>query len=136
MIQAARRVLRPLPALYVAALAWAAGAVAEQVLPLGLVARIVFVFTVAIALYALMVAFVVFVACGRFGIVRQPRWRRLAATIAVAGSFAWILVSAWHEGRTPLNVAAIAAAELTGVALYVSRRAVLAAARRRGDLDS
>src|SRR5438132_9773627 len=86
-----RRLLRQLPALYVAAFAWAATTIAARVLPIGLLATAVLVIAIVIALYALMVAFVVFVTCSRFGIVRRPGWRRQAATIAVGSSFAWIL---------------------------------------------
>src|SRR6266511_2865294 len=83
------------------------------------------------ALYVATAAFVVFLACGRWGIVRRASWRRRAATIAIASSFAWILASAWHDGRTTLNLFAIAAAQLAGVALYLGRRTALAAARGR-----
>jgi hypothetical protein len=128
-------VARRLPALYVAAVAWAAGTVASEVLPIGLLARVVLVIVVVIALYAGTTAFVVFLACGRFGVVRTPRWRRQAATIAVAASFVWILIGAWHEGRTALNLGAIGAAELAGAALYLARRSVFAAVRRRVDVE-
>ncbi len=133
--RALRRALRRLSTLYVTAFVWAASVAAAQLLPIGLIARVVLVITVVIALYALTAAFIVFVACGRFGIVRAERWRSQTATIAVIGSFAWILGSAWHEGRTPLNLTAIAAAEVSGVAVYVGRRSVLAAARRRVAVD-
>jgi hypothetical protein len=126
-----RRVLRRLPALYVAAFGWAAATVVGDAIPVGLIACVTLVIGIVIALYALTVAFVIFLACGRFGIVRRPHWRRRAATIAVGASFVWILVGAWHEGRTMFNLVAIAAAELCGVALYVGRRSALAAARRR-----
>lgn len=123
--------LHRLPALYVGVLAWAVTTVANDVIPIGLIARAMLVIGVVITLYAATAAFVVFIACGRFGIVRQPRWRCRAATIAVATSFVWIRGGAWHEGRTTLNLAAIAAAQLAGVALYLGRRSALAAARGR-----
>lgn len=129
------RALQRLPTLYVTAVVWAASVVGAQLLPIRLIAPIVLVITVVIALYALTAAFIVFVACGRFGIVLAERWRSQTATIAVIGSFAWILGSSWHEGRTPLNLTAIAAAEVSGVAVYVGRRSVLAAARRRIAVD-
>jgi hypothetical protein len=129
--RSAARVLRRLPALYVAVLAWAVTTVANDVIPIGLIARVVLVVGVVIALYAATAAFVVFIACGRLGIVRRPQWRRRVGAIAIASSFAWILVGAWHEGRTTMNLVAIAAAELSGVALYLGRRSTFAAARGR-----
>jgi hypothetical protein len=129
--RSAGRALHRLPALYIGVLAWAATTVANNMIPVGMVARMMLVIGVAIALYAATAAFVVFLACGRFGIVRRPHWRRRAAAIAIASSFAWILVGAWHEGRTTLNLVAIAAAQLAGIGLYLGRRSVLATARGR-----
>jgi hypothetical protein len=123
--------VRRLPALYVAAFAWAAATVTGELIAVRMIARVMLVIGVVIALYAMTAAFVVFLACGRFGIVRTPRWRTRAATIAVGSSFGWILGSAWHEGRSTLNLVAIAAAELAGVALYLGRRSAFTAARRR-----
>jgi hypothetical protein len=127
--RAGAQALRRLPALYVAALAWAVTTVAADVIPVGLIARVLFVLGVVIALYAATAAFVVFLACGRWGIVRRASWRRRGGALAITSSFAWILASAWHEGRTTLNLVAIAAAQLAGVALYLGRRSALAAAR-------
>jgi hypothetical protein len=124
-----------LAVLYVAGFAWAVGTVAAQALPIVLIARLVLVLAVVIAIYATTVAFIVFVVCGRFGVVREARWRSRAATIAVAVAFAWIIVGACAEGRTLLNVAAIAAAELAGAGLYVGRRRVATAARRRLSIE-
>lgn len=127
----AARALHRLPALYVAVFAWAVTTVADDVIPIGLIARLMVVIGVVVALYAATAALVVFLACGRFGIMRRPQWRRRAAAVVVASSFAWILASAWHEGRTTLNLVAIAAAQLAGVSLYLGRRSALAAARGR-----
>ena len=129
--RSAARALQRLPALYVAVLAWALTTVANDVIPIGLIARVMLVLGVVIALYAATAAFVVFLACGRLGIVRRPQWRRRAAAIAIVSSFAWILVGAWQDGRTTLNLFAIAAAQLAGVAFYRGRRSALAAARGR-----
>jgi len=129
--RSAAQALRRLPALYVAVLAWAVTTVADDVMPLGLIARVVLVIGVVVALYAATAALVVFLACGRLGIVRSPHWRGRAAAIAIASSFAWILASAMHEGRTTLNLVAIAAAQLAGVSLYLGRRSALTAARER-----
>ena len=131
-----RGALRRLPVIYVAGLSWAVTTVAGEVIPVGLVARVMLVIGVVIALYAATAAFVVFVACGRVGIVRRPQWRRRATAIAITGSFAWILIGAWHDGRTALNLFGIAAAQLAGVALYVRRGSVLAAVRGRFRLES
>jgi hypothetical protein len=125
------RALHRLPALYVAVVAWAVTTVVADAIPIGLIARVLLVLGVAIALYAATAALVVFLACGRWGIVRRGSWRRRAATIAIASFFGWILASAWHDGRTTLNVFAIAAAQLAGVALYLGRPTALAAARGR-----
>ncbi len=125
------RALRGLPSLYVAVLAWAAGTVATEVIPVLLIARVVLVIGVVIALYAATAAFVIFFACGRVGIVRRPCWRRRVATIAIASSFVLMLGGAWDEGRTTLNLVVIAAAQFAGIALYLGRRSALTAKRRR-----
>ena len=129
--RAALVTVRRLPALYVAAFAWAAATVTGELIPVGVIARVMLVIAVVIALYAMTAALVVFLVCGRFGIVRTSRWRTRAATIAVGSSFVWILGSAWYEGRSTLNLVAIAAAELSSVSIYRGRRSAFAAARRR-----
>jgi hypothetical protein len=133
--RSAVRAMRRLPALYVAVLAWAVSVVAGDVIPRGLIARALLLVGVVVALYAATAALVVFLACGRFGIVRRPQWRGRAAAIALASSFVWIVASAWCEGRSALDVFAIAAAQLTGVGLYLGRRSALAAARGRLRVD-
>lgn len=122
---------RAIPSVYVGVVLWAASTVLLQSVSVGPIARIALAAAMAIAVYALLVAFVIFVACGRWGIVRAPHRRRLATTLAVTACFVWVFADAWHHGRSGLNLVAIAAAELAGLALYLGRASVLESARLR-----
>lgn len=118
---------------YVALTAWAGLFVLQALLPMKLIAEIVFAFCIGAAMHAALISAGVWLfsrECVRVDQIGRRGGRRLY-WLAVVAVGVWYLVAAIHDGRRPLNVAAIEGAYVAGVFLYERRAAVEGELRRR-----
>lgn len=111
------------------ALVWACGHLSRLVLARTIVPLAIVVASFTIATYALWIGAILWMATGRYGILRsQQRRVQIERGVALASIVALVALSASEE-RPAANVAFIAACALSGALLWFNRGETLSALR-------
>lgn len=113
----------------VRAFGWACRYLPRLFLARPIVALLIIAASLTIAAYALWIGAILWLVTGRFGIVQTQRGRPQIEAAVAAIAIAALIALCASGGRSPLNLAVIAACALGGAAVWFERHATLEALR-------
>jgi len=98
---------------------WATKTLMRSLIPRSLLAVGVLALSAIVLLYAAWFAALMWLTCGQHGIVRAERWRAPMRCIVGATAIVTLIIDGASAGRTPANLAFIAATATAGLLVQV-----------------